>query len=62
LETVIANETGLFFSSQNTESLNNTIEKFEEMHFNYEYIREHALKFDKEIFMRKLKQFIESKI
>lgn len=62
LETVVANETGLFFSSQNIESLNNTIEKFEEMHFNYEYIREHALKFDKEIFKNNLKQFIESKL
>lgn len=62
LETVIANETGLFFTNQNTESLNNTIDKFEEMHFNYEYIREHALKFDKEIFKQNLKNFIEEKL
>lgn len=62
LETVIANETGLFFTNQNAESLNNTIEKFEEMHFNYEHIREHALKFDKEIFKENLKQFIEEKL
>lgn len=62
LETVINGETWLFFTNQNVESLNNTIEKFEEMHFNYEYIREHALKFDKEIFKNNLKQFIEEKI
>lgn len=62
LETVVSNETGLFFTNQNVESLNNTIEKFEEMHFNYEHIREHALKFDKEIFKQNLKQFIEKRI
>lgn len=62
LETVVANETWLFFTNQNIESLNNTIDKFEDMHFNYEYIREHAMKFDKEIFKQNLKKFIEEKL
>jgi len=67
LETVIENRpflgpTGVFFCEQTVESLNDAIERFESMEFDYKRIREHAYNFDVRVFKEKLVKFIESKI
>lgn len=59
LETVVANKTWIFFEEQMVDSLNNAIERFEEMKFDYIEIRNHVLKFDKNIFKEELLWFIE---
>lgn len=61
LETVRDGETGIFFEQQTVASLKNAILKFEMMEWNKENIREHALKFDEEIFKAKIKAYIEEK-
>ena len=60
LETVINEKTGTFFEEQNPESLNNTIEKFETMSFDYEFIQNHAKWFSKEVFQKKISNYIEN--
>ena len=62
LETVKEKETGIFFEEQTEESLMEAIRNFKESDFNPELIRNHSLKFDKEIFKQKIKEFIESKL
>ena len=57
-ETVIPGETGEFFTSQNWESLLDTV-----LHFNYENwdsgkIREHAAKFEAQIFKTNIKKYV----
>jgi glycosyltransferase involved in cell wall biosynthesis len=61
LETVIDEKTGIFFREQNKESLIDAVMKFKDMDFNSQDIREHALKFDKEHFMKNIKDFVERK-
>lgn len=61
-ETVVENETWIFFDYQTPESLNKAIDNFEKMNFDSKKIRQHRLKFDKEIFKKKLLNFIKSKI
>ena len=62
LETVVENSTWVFFSEQNSESVNTAIEQFETMHFDAKIIRNHAEKFDKEIFKQNLYNCIENKL
>ena len=57
-ETVIENVTGKFFEEQSWESLAEAVIKFKSEDFNPEIIRQHALKFDKEKFKEKIKNFI----
>jgi glycosyltransferase involved in cell wall biosynthesis len=54
--------TGVFFSEQTVESLNEAIERFESMEFDYKRIREHAYNYDVRVFKDKLVSFIESKL
>lgn len=61
LETVLNNETGIFFNEQEVESLIKAIEKFDKMNFNKNKIRNHAKMFDEEIFKKKIKKFIDEK-
>lgn len=61
LETVIDGKTGIFFSEQTTESLNNAIDKFEDMKFDFVEVREHGEQFSKEKFKQDLLKFIEEK-
>ncbi|MEK7523687.1 MAG: glycosyltransferase [Patescibacteria group bacterium] len=61
LETVVPGKTGLFFSEQNLESLKKTILEFTGMKWNYAQIRKHAEQFDRQVFERKLRQFIDEK-
>ena len=61
LETVIEGKTGHFFHEQTPEALIKAIKEFEKMKFNPEEIRKNALKYDKEIFKKKIKKFVEEK-
>lgn len=61
LETVLNNETGIFFNEQKVESLIKAIEKFDKMNFDKNKIRNHAKMFDEEIFKKKIKKFIDEK-
>ena len=62
LDTVIEGRTGLFFPEQTVESLNACVEAFEKMEprFDPEEIRRHARRFDREIFLRRFKEFVEA--
>ncbi len=60
-DTLIDGETGLFFDRQEIRSLNNTIERFETMNFDYTAISKHASRFSVERFEKELIQFIDEK-
>ncbi|MBB1565352.1 glycosyltransferase [Candidatus Gracilibacteria bacterium] len=62
LETVVNSETGVFFSEQTVESLNEAIERFEKLSFDYDKIKKHSEKFDKKYFKQNILEFIEKKI
>lgn len=62
LETVEEGKTGLLFWPQTPEGLMASIKKFEGLKFDPAVIRNHVLKFDKEIFKKKIKEFIDSKL
>ncbi len=53
-ETVVENETGIFFNEQTAESLQGAIEKFQTAKFSPQVCRSHAEKFDIEIFKNKV--------
>lgn len=59
LESIKEGETGLFFDEQTTESLIRAVGDFNPQKFNSQKIHNHALKFDKEIFKKKIKDFID---
>lgn len=59
LESVKEGETGIFFDEQTPEALIRAIKNFRADKFNPQKIRQQALKFDKEIFKKKIKDFIE---
>ena len=61
LETIIENETGVFFDKQNAEELIKGILRFEKMEFDKNFIRRHAEKFDESIFKEKINEFIKIK-
>ncbi|MCK4352015.1 glycosyltransferase [candidate division WOR-3 bacterium] len=61
LETVIEGKTGTFFYPQIPEALIETIKKFDRSKFKRGDLRTHSLKFDKEIFKQKLKNFVIQK-
>lgn len=61
LETVIEEETGLFFREQTTKALKQAIKNFERLSLDSQLIRRNAQKFDKAIFMKRIKNFIEEK-
>ncbi|MEN8252165.1 MAG: glycosyltransferase [Patescibacteria group bacterium] len=51
-------ESGLFFQEQTPEALNNVIKEFEQYDFDAKLIRKQAQKFDKEIFKRKIRDYV----
>ncbi|MFH1577398.1 MAG: glycosyltransferase [Candidatus Margulisiibacteriota bacterium] len=61
-ETIIDGKTGIFFKEQTPASLISAIKRFQFEVFNQQEIREHALKFSKGIFMRRLSDFVEQKL
>lgn len=61
LETVIPGATGVFFHEQTPEALAEMVKRFDAHRFDPVRIRTHALKFDKEVFKRKLSRFVAEK-
>ncbi|GAI93225.1 unnamed protein product [marine sediment metagenome] len=59
LESVKEKETGIFFDEQTPESLIKAVNNFTPVKFNPKKIREHVLKFDKKLFRKKIKDFVE---
>lgn len=60
LETVIDRKTGMYFQSQNKDSLIDTLLKFENEKFDYYEIRKNAEKFSSKIFKQEFKNLIYS--
>ncbi|MBN1258263.1 glycosyltransferase [Candidatus Peregrinibacteria bacterium] len=60
LDTMIEGKTGVFFGEQTVKNLSDAVRRFETMGFDPKAIREHAKRFDVEIFKRKIRDFIES--
>ncbi|AOZ77271.1 glycosyltransferase family 4 protein [Clostridium pasteurianum] len=60
LETVVENQTGVFFREQTVDSLKDAVKRFEGVKFDKQAIRKHAEEFDEEIFKEKIKSFIEN--
>ena len=58
LETVVENETGVFFYEQTVEAVIDAVRKFETMTFDADKIHEHAEKFSEERFRKELKDYI----
>ena len=61
LESVKEGKTGIFFDKQNFEALVRAVKSFIPGSFDPKKIRRHALKFDKEKFKKKIKEFVEKK-
>ncbi|MDL2292417.1 glycosyltransferase [Acholeplasma sp. OttesenSCG-928-E16] len=61
LETIVENETGIFFNEQTAESLMDAIKRFETMSFDKEKIRKHALKFSDKRFKEEIKTYVLKK-
>jgi glycosyltransferase involved in cell wall biosynthesis len=60
-ETVVENETGLFFDDQCWESLADAVIRFKPENFDSSKIKQHAEKFNKERFKREIKELVEKK-
>lgn len=52
-------KTGVFFENQTVEDVKNAILKSENIVFDKNEIRKHALEFDEEVFRKKIIQFVE---
>jgi glycosyltransferase involved in cell wall biosynthesis len=61
LETIQQGITGEFFYEQSAESLKNVVNNFDSSKYNSQTIRTHALQFDKKIFQKRIKEFVEEK-
>ncbi|MDD2693542.1 MAG: glycosyltransferase [Candidatus Gracilibacteria bacterium] len=59
-ESVIDGETGIFFSPQTPEALNEAIERFETLEWDTEKIQARGMEFSKENFQKKILTFIEN--
>jgi glycosyltransferase involved in cell wall biosynthesis len=62
LDTIVENQTGIFFNRQNWEDLAYCVLHFDKFAFFPEQIRDHAKQFDTEMFKRKINQIITQKI
>jgi glycosyltransferase involved in cell wall biosynthesis len=58
---VTSSHSGIFFHPQTAQALIQAVRRFESARFDPEQIREHALRFDKEVFRRSIKEFIEKR-
>lgn len=61
LETVVKDETGVFFNEQTVESLKNAVRRFQHINFDKQTIRKHAEGFSEEIFKNKICDFVSNK-
>lgn len=55
-------KTGIFFEKQSPDDIIGAVEKFREEDYDPEYIRSQVLKFDREIFKSKIKDYIENSL
>ena len=62
LDTVQAGVTGLFFHETTWQSLAEAVRRFDDSQFNPTVIREFALRFDTQVFKRKLSEFVKEKV
>ncbi len=60
-ETIVPGETGVFFYEQSWESLLDTLLNFNPANWDAAHIREHALRFNTEIFKQNIKKYIEDR-
>jgi glycosyltransferase involved in cell wall biosynthesis len=60
LETVIENQTGLFFGEQSTESLQGAVAEFESRQWDAQKCRQNAERFSAQVFRDKFQQFVEA--
>jgi glycosyltransferase involved in cell wall biosynthesis len=61
LETIKEGVTGEFFDEQSAESIVEKLKSFDASKYNPETIRENALQYDKNVFQKKIKGFVEEK-
>lgn len=59
METIVPNITGVFFDHQSATSLIEAVKTFTDIKWKPKLIREHALKFDKKVFQREMKNFAQ---
>jgi glycosyltransferase involved in cell wall biosynthesis len=59
LDTVMDSVTGVLFREPTASSLADAVRRFDDAHFNPTTVREFALRFDTQVFKRKLRAFIE---
>jgi len=61
-EHIEENKTGIFFENQTKDDIAACVKKFMDCRFNSEYIRSKSLKFDREIFKSKIKDYLEKEL
>ena len=59
LETVVENQTGVFFDRQDAQSLMECVSSFDPGRFNPEEARQQALRFDVEVFKGRIKSYVD---
>ena len=59
-ETVIENITGVFFNEQTTNSLNEAIQRFEDIEWDYQRIHQHAQTFSEDRFCKEITAYVSS--
>lgn len=59
-ETVIENITGIFFNEQTTNSLNEAIQRFEDIEWDYQRIHQHAQTFSEDRFCKEITAYVSS--
>lgn len=62
LDSVIDGKTGVFFYEQTSASLMDAISRFENMSFDSQEIRKHAMSFDEPVYQHKIKFFVEGHV
>lgn len=61
-ETIINNETGLFFHDQSVNAIIEAVNSFEKINFDFEKVRKNAERFSKEIFESTFEDFVNDKM
>jgi glycosyltransferase involved in cell wall biosynthesis len=61
LETVVSGITGEFFKQQSVEAIKQAVQNFDAKKYDANAIRKHAEQYDKKVFQKKIKEFVEEK-
>lgn len=59
VENVVDGKSGVFFNQQTKEAIIGAVQRFEKMKFDSEFIRNSALRFERELFKKKIKEYVE---